>query len=124
MASNIGGLPLGVAILSVLIGIFGFFILILGLLILLGGAGVFGALGVASVFGMTGTIAGVIVLVIGVIILGVAVGLWNQEMWALVLAVLVLLFYGVVDFLSSSWLGLVIVVILLVYLVAVARHFD
>ncbi|MGD0588795.1 MAG: hypothetical protein ABSA63_08410 [Thermoplasmata archaeon] len=125
MATNIGQLPLGVAILAVLIGIFGFFVIVLGLLLLLGAAGVaFGGLGLVSVFGTTGTIAGAIVLIIGVIILGVAVGLWNQEMWALVLAILVLLVYGAVDFLASSWLGLVIVVVLLVYLVAVARHFD
>lgn len=122
---SIGGLPLGVAILAVLIGIFGFFVIILGLLLLFAAAGVvLGGVGVASVFGMTGTIAGIIVLIVGIIILGVAVGLWNQELWALVLAILVLIFFGVVDFVASSWLGLVIVVLLLVYLVAVASHFD
>jgi hypothetical protein len=127
MASNstsIGGLPLGVAILSVLIGIFGLFVLILGVLILFGTASALAGLGVTSAFGMSGTIGGLIVLIIGVIILAVAVGLWNQELWALVLAILVLLFYGVVDYLASSWLGLIIVVLLLIYLVAVARHFD
>jgi uncharacterized membrane protein len=122
MASNLGGLPLGVAILAILIGIFGFFIIVLGLLLLVGVA--VSGVGLASVFGMTGTIAGVIILIIGIIILAVAVGLWNQELWALVLAILVLLFYGVVDFLASSWVGLIIVVLLLIYLVAVARHFD
>jgi hypothetical protein len=123
--ASIGGLPLGVAILAVLVGIFGFFILILGLLLMFAAAGVaLGGLGVTSVFGMTGAIAGLIVLVVGIVILGVAVGLWNQELWALVLAILVLIFFGVVDFIASSWLGLVIVVLLLVYLVAVARHFD
>jgi len=123
--ASIGGLPLGVAILAVLVGIFGFFILILGLLLMFAAAGVaLGGLGVTSVFGMTGAIAGLIVLVVGIVILGVAVGLWNQELWALVLAILVLIFFGVVDFIASSWLGLVIVVLLLVYLLAVARHFD
>jgi hypothetical protein len=127
MASNntsIGGLPLGVAILSVLIGIFGFFVIVLGVLILFGTAAALAGFGVTSAFGMTGTIGGLIVLVIGVIILAVAVGLWNQELWALVLAILVLIFYGVVNYLASSWLALIIVVLLLIYLIAVARHFD
>jgi len=120
-----GRLPLGVAILAILIGIFGFFVLIRGLLLLLTVAGVsLGALGVTVVFGMTGIGAAIIVLVVGLVILGTAFGLWNQELWALVLAIIVLLFYAVVEFLGSAWLGLVIVVLLLVYLVAVSSHFD
>jgi len=120
-----GRLPLGVAILAILIGIFGFFVLIGGLLLLLTVAGVsLGALGVTVVFGMTGIGAAIIVLVVGLVILGTAFGLWNQELWALVIAIIVLLFYAVVEFLGSAWLGLVIVVLLLVYLVAVSSHFD
>jgi hypothetical protein len=122
---NIGSLPLGVAILAVLIGIFGFFVVVIGLALLFVSAGyVIAGVGVATVFGYTGTIAGIIVLIIGLIILGTAVGLWNQELWALVLAILVLLFYGIVEYLSSAWLGLVIVVLLIVYLAAVSTHFD
>ncbi len=123
-SSGIGGLPLGVAILAILIGIFGFFVLLLGVLILFGTAAALAGLGVTSAFGLSGTIGGLIVLIIGIIILAVAVGLWNQELWALVLAILVLLFYGVVEFIASAWLGLIIVVLLLIYLIAVARHFD
>jgi hypothetical protein len=117
-------LPLGVAILAILIGIFGFFVLIDGLLLLLTVAGVsLGGLGVTSVFGATGIVAAIIIVIIGLVILGTAVGLWNQELWALVLAILVLLFYAVVEFVGSAWLSLLIVVLLLVYLVAVSRHF-
>jgi hypothetical protein len=123
--SNLGQLPLGVAILAVLIGIFGFFVLLIGLLFLFVAAGVaLGGVGVTSVFGVTGTVAGIIIAIIGLVILAVAVGLWNQELWALVLAILVLLFYGVVEYLSAAWVGLLIVVLLLVYLGAVSRHFD
>ena len=122
---SIARLPLGVAILAVLIGIFGFFVFLLGLILLLAVAGVvISGVGVTSVFGLTGTVAGLIIAVIGLIILGVAVGLWNQELWALVLAILVLIFYGVVDFTSGAYLSLLIVVLLLVYLAAVSRHFD
>ncbi|MCI4330897.1 MAG: hypothetical protein L3K19_03500 [Thermoplasmata archaeon] len=123
--SGVGSLPLGVAILAVLIGIFGLFVLLLGLLLLFASAGfALGGVGLSSVFGATGTVAGIIVAIIGLVILAVAVGLWNQEMWALVLAILVLLFYGAVDFASASWFGLLIVILLLVYLAAVSRHFD
>jgi hypothetical protein len=124
---NIGSLPLGVAILAVLIGLFGFFVVVIALALLFVSAGyVIAGVGVASVFGYTGTIGGIIVLIIGLVILGTAVGLWNQELWALVLAIIVLLFYGVVEYLSvpTAWLGLAIVVLLVVYLAAVSSHFD
>ncbi len=122
-SAYVGRLPLGVAILALLIGIFGFFVLLLGLVGLLVGVGV-GLAGPGSVFGVTGVVAGLIVTVIGVVILSVAYGLWGQELWALALAILVLLFFGVIEFLSSAWLGLAVVVVLLVYLAAVSNHFD
>jgi len=120
--AGIGGLPLGVAILAILVGIFGFFVFLVGIFLLVGVA--LGGVAVTSVFGVTGTLADIIILVIGLVILGVAVGLWNQELWALVLAILVLLVYAALEFVSASWLGLIVVVLLLIYLVAVARHFD
>ncbi len=121
--SNVGRLPLGVAIIAVLIGIFGFFVLLAGILLLLLGVGLGLASG-ATVFGYSGTVAGLIILLVGAIVLAVAFGLWDQELWALVLAIIVLLFYGAVEFLSHSWLALLIIVALLVYLVAVSNHFD
>jgi len=121
--SSIGRLPLGVAILSILIGIFGFFVLLVGLLVLLVGVGL-GLAGGATVFGFTGAVAGLIVVVLGGLLLAVAFGLWDQELWALALAILVLLVYGVIEFASASWLALLIVVALVVYLIAVSNHFD
>ena len=121
---NIGQLPLGVAVLAILIGIFGFFILLGGALLLVFGTGLVFGSGSVTVLGTGGTIAGLILLIVGILTLCVATGLWNQELWALALAVIVLLFYGIVEFVSQAWLGLVIVAILLVYLVAVSNHFD
>ncbi len=122
---GIGQLPLGVAILAIIIGIFGFFVFLLGLLVLLAVSGaVIGGIGVTSVFGATGAVAGTIVLIIGLVILGVAVGLWNQELWALALAIIVLLLYGALDLLSGAWFSLAIVALLLIYLAAVSSHFD
>jgi|SRR5580700_8009354 hypothetical protein len=122
-SSSVGRLPLGVAILAILIGIFGFFVLLAGIIVILFGVGIGLAAG-STVFGIGGLVGGIIVLILGIVILAVASGLWDQELWALALAIIVLLFYGVVEFVSSSWLGLLIVVALLIYLVAVANHFD
>jgi|HubBroStandDraft_1064217.scaffolds.fasta_scaffold73905_2 hypothetical protein len=122
---NIGQLPLGVAILAILVGLFGFFVVILGLAFLFVAAGfLLSGLGISSVFGYTGATAGVIILIVGLIILGAAVGLWNQRLWALVLAILVLLVYGALELVSSAWLGLIVVAVLIVYLIAVSSHFD
>jgi hypothetical protein len=120
---GVGRLPLGVAILAVLIGIFGFFILLAGLLVLLLGVGIGLATG-ASVFGTTGFVASLVILVIGAVILAVAFGLWDQELWALVLAIITLLVLGTVEFFAGAWLGFIIVAALLIYLVAVSSHFD
>ncbi len=121
---NIGRLPLGVAVLAILIGVFGFFILLGGALLLVFGTNVVFGSGGVMVFGSSGAIAGLILFLVGVLTLGVAVGLWDQELWALALAVIVLLFYGVVELVSQAWLGLLIVGVLLVYLIAVSNHFD
>jgi len=119
--------PLGVAILAVLVGIYGFLVFLIGLLVAvdsslssyLGGTSAFHAIGT------TGVVAGLIFAIIGLIILGFAVGLWHLRMWALVLTVLFLLIVIVLDGIAGafSW-GFFIAVILLVYLLAVSRHFS
>jgi hypothetical protein len=119
---TVGRLPLGVAVLAVLIGIFGFFIFALGLIVLIAGVGI-GLAGGATVFGVSGLLAGLIILIIGGIILAVAFGLWDQELWALALAIIVLGILGAVEFFSGSWLAFLVAVLLLVYLVVVSNHF-
>jgi hypothetical protein len=122
--SNIGGLPLGVAIIAILIGVFGFFVLLAGILLLVFGTAFVLGGGSLTVFGYTGAVAGLIILILGIVILAVASGLWNQELWALALAIIVLAFYGIVEYLNQAWIALLIVVLLIVYLVAVSNHFD
>ena len=114
--------PLGVAILSVLVGIYGFLVILGGLFVVIGVA--VSPL-VSLPIGSAGIALGFIVLIIGLIILGVAVGLWRLRMWALVLALIVtfieLLIYGLADrFLT---VGFILSLIVLVYLIAVHRHF-
>lgn len=116
-------LPLGVAVLSILIGLFGFFVLVTGLVVVLLGVGA-GIAGGSSVFGLTGTIAGLVILALGGVILAVAAGLWDQQLWALALAVIVLLLYGAVELFAGAWLAVAVIGALLLYLVAVSSAFD
>lgn len=128
-ASGVAGpsRPLGVAILAVLIGLFGVLWIVIGLFVL-GGASIHGyeAYGAnPAIFHQTGLVAGAIVLVVGLIILGLALGLWHLRMWALALTILVLLVVLVSDALAGSIvsLGFLVALILLIYLAAVHRHF-
>ena len=87
-ASGVPRLPLGVAVLAVLTGLVGAFVLIVGLVIVLVGLYVIGSVGWTAMFG-TGLATGLIALVVGAIILALATGLWDQELWAFVLTVIV-----------------------------------
>jgi hypothetical protein len=121
-------LPLGVAILAILIGIYGFLVFVLGLLVAVASsyAGSLGAANPAHALGVTGLVAGIIILIIGLIILGTAVGLWDLRMWALVLAILVLIVIVGLDALAGAFVsfGFIVGVILIIYLAAVSRHFS
>jgi len=116
--------PLGVAILAVLIGIFGF-LLILGGALVIAGAAALAYLSVPSAFaGIGGVTFGAIILIVGLILLGLALGLWHQRMWALVLTVLFLIFVVISDGIAGVFsLGFFFALLLLIYLVAIRRHF-
>lgn len=124
-------LPLGVAILAVLVGIFGFLVIVGGLLIVAGFtvATFLGTSTIPTALGYTGIAAGIIVLIVGLIVLGIALGLWHRRLWALVLALIVLaveLYFFVADFsLGHDFHSLTFLVslVLFVYLLAVSRHF-
>lgn len=120
-------LPLGVAILAVLVGLFGFLILIGGILIIVGLSigGQLDFLGPGSSFGFTPLIAGIIAVIIGLIILGIGVALWRLRLWALVLG-LIFLFIELVSYgLEGRFvsLGFILALVIFVYLLAVNRHF-
>ncbi|HTT72642.1 MAG TPA: hypothetical protein VMG99_00615 [Thermoplasmata archaeon] len=118
--------PLGVAILAVLIGLYGFLLILLGALILVGSAAehTFGS-ALPYSFGTSVTIAGALTLVIGLIVLGLAVGLWHLRMWALVLTLLFLAFELISFGLAGAFVsvGFILSLILFLYLLAVSRHF-
>jgi hypothetical protein len=119
--------PLGVAILAVLIGIYGFLEFVVGVLIAVGSAAI-GSLGGSSSFhvlGTTGVVGGVIIAIIGLVVLGLAVGLWHLRMWALVLTLLFLAFEMVINALNGTYIsfGFIVALLLFIYLLAVNRHF-
>lgn len=117
-------LPLGVAVLSVLVGLYGFFVFLLGLL-LFANISVNSYLGRPETFGLAGYELAAVVAIVGLIILGIAVALWRLRLWALVLALLFLL-YEIVTFAIAGHiesLGFVLALLIFLYLIAVNRHF-
>lgn len=117
------GLPIGVAILAVLIGIVGGLFILAG--VLLAALGIILPLTFSAFSSYGSLIVGVILLIIGLIILGVALGLWHQRLWALVLAIIVFGLYFISDALAGAYfsLGAIISLVLVIYLIAVHRHF-
>ncbi len=121
--------PLGVSILAVLVGLLGI-ILIIGGVALLALSAAFSTVPTIGLFGLTGVAIGAVVLVLGLLWLATAIGLWRLHTWALVLA-LIVTFIGLasngytiaVSGVSSGVVGLVIYLIIFVYLLAVRRHF-
>jgi hypothetical protein len=117
-------LPLGVAILSLLVGIYGFVLFLIGLLVI-GKVAVSSYLGLPSTFGLSGYELGALVAIVGLIILGIAVALWRLRLWALVVGLLFLV-YEMVSYAYAGHyasLGFVFALVIFLYLIAVNRHF-
>lgn len=116
-------LPLGVAILAVLIGLIGVIYLVVGLLRVLTVAVPSDA--VPHLLG-AGLLGGLVLLVVGAILLLIASGLWHLELWALVLCLIVVGALWLSDLLDGALLSLggVVLLLLLIYLVAVHREFT
>lgn len=114
-------LPLGVAILAIVVGLVGFLFVLGALLLLILHAG-FGVGGGLFVGGFIGEL---LALIFGIVLLVVASGLWHQELWALALTIVVLLLILVGNALDGALvsLGSLIVVVLLIYLLVVRDHF-
>jgi hypothetical protein len=117
--------PIGVAILAILVGAFGFLLLLSGALLLVGVAG-HAIVGLpTTLFGIGGPIAGLVALIVGIVLLGLGLGLWNLRMWAYVLTLVFVLFELVSFGLAGGivTIGFLFLLFLLVYLLVVARFF-
>lgn len=117
--------PLGVAILAFLVGLVGFVYFVAGLVLALGFSFgyVFGVAG--GVFGLSAGVVGIVFMILGLITVGVAVGLWHLRLWALILALLVTFIVLVSDALAGRFIsfGFIFSLLIFVYLLAVSRHF-
>ncbi len=116
--------PLGVAILAVLVGLFGVLLVLIGLLALVGSLALAFLSPGLGLFGLPLLVFGAIFLIFGVIVLVAALGLWHLRLWALVLALIVSFFELIQYGAGHSWLGFAIVFLIFAYLIAVHRHFH
>jgi hypothetical protein len=117
-------LPLGVAILSVLVGLYGVILFVIGLLLFVK-VGVSSYLGLPSTFGLAGYALAALITIVGLIILGIAVALWRLRLWALVLGLLFLIYELVAYAYAGHYLsvGFLLALVIFLYLIAVNRHF-
>lgn len=124
--THAGELPIIVGILAILIGLFGIFLAIVGVLVIFAGIGALAYPGFLAIQGIGGAsvVAGAFTLIFGAILVFVATGLWDLEVWALWLTGIVTAgVIGVLVWSASFGLALVIAVALLIYLIAVRKHF-
>jgi len=117
-------LPVGVAIVSVLIAAFGVVMLLAGLLFLL--ASIAGDVVPSSleIFQSIDLYGAAILAILGAALIGIATSLWRQETWALwTTLVLVFATSAYLFFTGSITVLFLIFVVLFVYLISVRRYF-
>ena len=121
-----GELPILVGLLAIIIGLVGLFFAVIGIIIILVAIGSI-AVPAASAFAvLSGStlFAGLLTLILGGVLLAVASGLWDCEMWALVVAgIVVAVIIGLLVVAGSYGWSLLISVCAFVYLIAVSNHF-
>jgi lysylphosphatidylglycerol synthetase-like protein (DUF2156 family) len=124
--TSAGKLPILVGLLAILVGLFGAFLAVVGILVIFNSLGALSYPGLVpfNAFGGTTLVAGMFTLIFGAILLIVAMGLWDLETWALWLTGIVTAGVIVVLLWSASFgVALAVAVVLLIYLIAVRKHF-
>ncbi|HTT45541.1 MAG TPA: hypothetical protein VMH38_05945, partial [Thermoplasmata archaeon] len=117
-------LPVGIAIVSVLIAIFGVVMLLAGLLYLLATLSVNIFPPSLEIFPSIDVYGAAVLAVLGAALIGIATSLWRQETWALwttivlVFATAAYLFFT--DYITVLFL---VFVVLFLYLISVRRYF-
>ncbi len=117
-------LPVGVAVVSFLIGLVGFILVLAALLYVLSQVAGWAVPTTLEIFPTVDVFAALILLVVGAALLAIATSLWRQETWALwTTIVLVFVMTAYLFFTGSITILFVGFVALLVYLLAVRRYF-
>ena len=117
-------LPIGVAVVSVLLAAFGVVMLLAGLLYLLATIASEVVPSSLEIFQSIDLYGAAILAILGAALIGIATALWRQETWALwTMIVLVFATSAYLFFIGSiTWLFLIFVA-LFVYLISVRRYF-
>lgn len=117
-------LPIGVAVVSVLIAAFGVVMLLAGLLFLLATIAVDVVPTSLEIFQSIDVYGAAILAILGAALIGIATSLWRQETWALwTTLVLVFATAAYLFFTGSITVLFLIFVVLFVYLISVRRYF-
>src|SRR5689334_1680042 len=112
--------PIGVTILAVLTILLGVLIVLAGIILLVASALILGV-GFPLAFGLSATVIGGIVFVLGIIWIAVGVGLLHLRGWAWWLAIIVMVL-SIVGSIASP-VAAIIPGLILVYLILVRHHF-
>ena len=114
--------PIGVTIIAILS-------FLAGLVEILGGVALLGlaALGATAGAGFLAAFAGIIggvLLILGLITLGVAIGLWRMRSWAWWIALIVNIISLAVSIGTASYVGVILPLIIVIYLIVIRDKFG
>ncbi|TLZ85607.1 MAG: hypothetical protein E6K05_01045 [Methanobacteriota archaeon] len=114
--------PIGVAIIAVLSFLAGL-VEVLGGAALLGLAAIGATVGAGFLAAFAGII-GVVLLLVGLVTLAVAIGLWRMRTWAWWIAIIVNIISVVISLGTLNYVGLVFPLIILIYLFVIRDKFG
>lgn len=118
--------PIGVTIISILSFLAGL-AEIGGGFLLIGVAALVGTTPDPAIYGPFAAILGIVggvLLLLGIVTLAVAIGLWRMRSWAWWVAIIVNLISVIISIGTFSWVSLVFPLIILIYLVAIRDKFG
>jgi hypothetical protein len=114
--------PIGVAIIAILSFLAGIGELFLGIGLL--GLAALGATAGAGFLAAFAGIIGGVLLILGLITLAVAIGLWRMRSWAWWIALIVNLISVVLSIGTASYIGVIIPLIIVIYLIVIRDKFG
>jgi lysylphosphatidylglycerol synthetase-like protein (DUF2156 family) len=119
--------PLGVTILAILSGLGGLGEIVAGFALIgvaaLGATALAGA-GIPAWIAGLAAVLGAVILILGLVTLVVAIGLWRMRGWAWWVAIVVNILSIILNAATLSWFGVIIPLIIVIYLVVIRDKFG